>query len=238
LCGAIGNRPIGDDGVTPSVTIEVVALIHRAELRPAKLELIAGWLPGRGWYDGPAAPQLTRVAGFRFDDPAGEVGIETLLVSAGDETVYQVPLTYRGSPLPGRAAWLIGTIEHSVLGQRWIYDACGDPVYAAALTGAVLGGTGQAAEELVEADGRLERREPSMGIATTAGLASTVPEIEAIDGVLDGEGVTAIVTAPVVLSVMRCLDLDARPPSAAIPALTGIWNGQPDPVALATAVRR
>jgi hypothetical protein len=89
------------------------------------------------------------VAGFRFDDPAGEVGIETMLVSADGEIVYQVPLSYRGAPLPDRDAWLIGTSEHSVLGRRWIYDACGDPVYAAALAGVILAGTGQA-EELVE----------------------------------------------------------------------------------------
>jgi hypothetical protein len=47
-----------------------------------------------------------------------------------------------------------------VLGPRWVYDACADPVYAAVLAGAILGGTRQA-EELVEVDGRLEHREPT-----------------------------------------------------------------------------
>jgi hypothetical protein len=214
-----------------------MALVHRAELRPTKLDLLAGWLPGRRWYAGPAAPQLTRVAGFRFDDPAGEVGVETLLVSADDDTVHQVPLTYRGTPLPDRDAWLIGTIEHSVLGKRWVYDACGDPVHAAALAGAILAGTGQA-EEHVEIDGRLEHRELSMSIASTVKAPGAPPEIAAVGSVLDSDEVTTIVAAPVVLTVIRRLDLGTRPPSAAVPALTGTWNGQPDPVVLAVALRR
>jgi hypothetical protein len=211
--------------------------VHRATLNPTKLELLAGWLPRRRWYGGPAAPQLKRVAGFRFDDPAGEVGIETMLVSADNESIYQVPLSYRGAPLPDRDAWLIGTSEHSVLGRRWIYDACGDPVYAAVLAGAVLAGTGQA-EELVETDGRLERREPSMGIASTVGATGAAPVIDTLGAVLDGDEVTTIITASVVLSVVRGLELNVRPPSAAIPALTGTWSGQPDAVVLALAHQR
>jgi Maltokinase N-terminal cap domain len=213
-----------------------MAILHRAELHPSKLELVAGWLPRRRWYAGPAAPRLDRVAAFRFDDPAGEVGIETMLVSPGDETVYQVPLSYRGAPLPDRDAWLIGTCEHSVLGRRWVYDACGDPVYAVALAGAVLGGAGQA-DELVEIDGRLEPREPSMRIASTAG-ATGAPVIDTLGGVLDSDEITTIITATVVLSVIRRLELHVPPPSAAIPALTGTWGGQPDPVVLALAHRR
>jgi hypothetical protein len=41
------------------------------------------------------------VSAYRFDDPAGEVGIETLLVRRGAGPVLQVPLTYRGAPLAG-----------------------------------------------------------------------------------------------------------------------------------------
>ena len=59
-------------------------LYPQATLRPTKLELLTPWMPTRAWYRGPAEPVLTRVAGYRFDDPGGEVGIETLLVQAGD----------------------------------------------------------------------------------------------------------------------------------------------------------
>ena len=54
-----------------------------------------------------------------------------MLVAVGDGPVYQVPMTYRGMPLDGADAFLIGTTDHSVLGRRWVYDACGDPVFAA-----------------------------------------------------------------------------------------------------------
>lgn len=76
-----------------------MALLHRANLHPTKLELLAAWLPGRSWFHGQDTADLVRVAGYRFDDPAGAVGIETMLVKAGDGPVHQVPLTYRGAPL-------------------------------------------------------------------------------------------------------------------------------------------
>ncbi|MCI4067069.1 hypothetical protein MRQ36_32690, partial [Micromonospora sp. R77] len=143
-----------------------MALLHRAEIRPTKLELLATWLPGRRWFHGPAGTEPVRVAGFRFDDPAGEVGIETILVRAGDGPVHQVPLTYRGAPLAGADGWLVGTTHHTVLGPRWVYDGCGDPVYAAALADAILAGTGQA-REFFEVDGERQYREPSMTVAAT-----------------------------------------------------------------------
>src|SRR5690349_5305355 len=122
-----------------------MALIHKATLSPTKVELLAGWLPGRDWHTGPTG-EVRRVAGYRFDAPAGAVGIETMLVQVGDGPVHQVPLTYRDAPLDGADEWLIGTSEHSVLGKRWVYDAFGDPVYAAALAHAILTGAGQAEE--------------------------------------------------------------------------------------------
>src|SRR5690349_10364756 len=115
-----------------------MAVIHHATITPTKLELLAGWLPGRPWFPG---GELRQVDAYRFDDPAGEVGVETLLVAA-DGAVVQAPLTYRGAPLEAAEQHLLGTMEHSVLGTRWIYDGCGDPVWAAALATTVLtGGT-------------------------------------------------------------------------------------------------
>ncbi len=61
------------------------------------------------------------------------MGVETLLVRVGEGPVLQVPLTYRGAPLPGGESALVGTMEHSVLGPRWVYDGTGDPVYVATL---------------------------------------------------------------------------------------------------------
>src|SRR5947207_5406118 len=120
-----------------------MALLHRAELHPTKLELLAGWLRGRRWFREQSAADVVRVASFRLDDPAGAVGIETMLVMAGSGPVYQVPLTYRDAALEHGDDWLVGIAEHSVLGRRWVYDACGDPVYAAVLTSAIFAGPGR-----------------------------------------------------------------------------------------------
>ena len=78
------------------------------------MELLEGWLPHQPWFTGQGAA-LSKVGSFRFDDPDGEVGIETIFV-AGDGIIFQVPLSYRGSPLRDAEPSLIGTMQHSVLG--------------------------------------------------------------------------------------------------------------------------
>ncbi|MFF5173011.1 hypothetical protein ACFY3U_10290 [Micromonospora sp. NPDC000089] len=219
-----------------------MALLHRATLRPTKLELLADWLPGRGWYHGPAGAEVVRVAAYRFDDPAGAVGIETMLVSAGDGPVHQVPLTYRGTPLDGADGWLVGTTEHSVLGRRWVYDACGDPVYAAALAAAILGGAGQAVE-YVEVDGGREERAPTMTVTSAAAGDTGLPEVGTPRRVVDADPALirtdtvelVVLRRPTDPASVRAASIDAGPAGV---ALTGSWPGQPTPVPLAYAFRR
>lgn len=108
-----------------------MAVIHRTTLTPGKLELVAGWLPRQPWYRGKGRPQLRKAGGFRLDDPAGEVGLEFMVVTdqSGEVVVaYHAPVTYRGAPLPGAEGALIGTSEHGMLGRRWVYDGVYDPV--------------------------------------------------------------------------------------------------------------
>lgn len=124
-----------------------MAELHKGTwLRPSKLELVTAWLGHQRWYAGVGVlPDLTLVGAWRLGDPAGEVGIETLIVedSAGPEpVVYQVPLTYRGAPVPGLEGALVGTMEHGVLGPRWVYDGPHDKVYAAQLLALVRGEVG------------------------------------------------------------------------------------------------
>ncbi|MFJ8580723.1 hypothetical protein [Micromonospora sp. NPDC093277] len=207
-----------------------MALLHRAELRPSKLDLLAAWLPGRSWFTGTAGADLTRVATCRFDDPAGEVGIETLLVRSGAGPVLQVPLTYRGAPLPGADDWLVGTTEHSVLGPRWVYDACADPVYPPALAAAVLAGAGQA-EEYFEVDGRREVRPPTMTLTGSRVDGVEPPVVGAPQEVVDGDP-TLIRADQVELAVVR-RPAPSEPSSA--PGLTATWPGQPTPLLLAYA---
>ena len=112
-----------------------VAEIHsNAVLTPGKMELLGAWLPEQSWFGSETPRELARC---RFVDPDGEVGIEMYLVRSGDR-IHHVPLTYRGSPLDGAAAFLVGTLEHSVLGTRYVYDAVGDPVYALELARTIV----------------------------------------------------------------------------------------------------
>lgn len=216
----------------PATSMRCMAVLYpQADLRPSKLELLTPWLPTRAWYRGPVAPELRRVAGFRFDDPAGEVGIETVLIQAGDGPLYQVPLTYRGAPLDGSDEWLVGTTDHSVLGPRWIYDACGDPVYASVLATTILTGAGEA-EEFVRVDGREERREPGMTVRGSGNPGADAPAINAIVRVDDCDP-TLVVTDSVELAVSRVLNGTRGTGQDERAVLTGTWSGQVAPVLLA-----
>jgi maltokinase-like protein len=172
-----------------------MALLHKATINPAKLDLLAAWLPGRDWYPGGGGPE--RVAAARFDDPAGAVGVEVFVVRAGDGPLLHTPMTYRDAPLEGADEWLIGTTEHSALGTRWVYDAVGDPVFIACATEAIRTG-GREAEEYFEVDGVRQARRPLMALRGTGG-----------DGSDGGE-----------LVVRRVLD--ATPATGA--ALLGMWS--------------
>jgi Maltokinase N-terminal cap domain len=209
-----------------------VALLYRAELHPTKLELLAGWLPGRHWWR-ERSSDVVLVGSYRFDDPAGAVGIETMMVVAGDGPIYQVPLSYRDAPLDGGDGWLIGTAEHSVLGRRWVYDACRDDVYAAVLTSVIFAGAGQA-EELFEVDGQLERREPAMAVTGAGSHGGDVPAVGSLHRVVD-EDPTRIVTDFMELAVVRRVQAGNRPTGT---TLTGTWPGQPTPLPLAYASPR
>jgi hypothetical protein len=176
-----------------------MALLHHATVSPSKAELLAAWLPGQPWAAGLSG--LRPFGGYRIDDPAGEVGIEGILLRGDGGDMLHVPLTYRSAPLDGADAHLVGTTEHSALGTRWVYDATGDPVWQAALTATVLsGGTG--AEEYFEVDGRRETREPSVRVAGSGTAGATIPA--------DAEAV-------VVHRVGEPVDVDAT--------LTGTWEG-------------
>ena len=155
---------------------------HGATISPTKLELLAAWMPRQRWYTHKGhVPVLRRVGGFRFEDPAGRVGAETLIVldeATVPPVVYQVPLTYRDTPLPGGEDAQVGTCEHSVLGTRYVYDGCKDPRYVEALL------------ELVTTSGRSDRGYSSVGVDTPAqGLAAPdAPRVElTASKVLSGE---------------------------------------------------
>jgi hypothetical protein len=120
-----------------------MAVIHSTTMNPGKLELLTSWLPAQPWHPGTGRePELAKAGGFRLDDPAGEVGIEFMVITDGpgdSAPAYQVPLTYRQAALEGAGDALIGTAEHGVLGPRWIYDGARDPVLVAQLVALMQG---------------------------------------------------------------------------------------------------
>lgn len=188
-----------------------MAILHGdAEITPTKPELLATWLPTQPWFTGDASA-LQPVGAYRFDDPDGEVGMETHLVRVGDGPIFQVPWTYRGAPLEGAGSFLVGTMDHTLLGPRWIYDAIGDPVYQAVMATTIFTGGSQA--ELVREfdDGRTEIAEPTVRVKGS-GTGSDVPAAD--------------------LEVVRVLDGSAQQGDE---VLTGTWAGAAEPVVLVVA---
>ncbi|MDF3145707.1 MULTISPECIES: 1,4-alpha-glucan branching protein [unclassified Streptomyces] len=160
-----------------------MAIIHRTTLTPTKLELLTTWLPSRPWYGGADEPRLAKAGGFRLDDPRGEVGIEFMVVTdaAGAEPVsHLVPLTYRGAPLDGAEHALVGTMEHGVLGHRWAYDGCHDPVLVAQLWALIEGRVQAQAQSISDAvDEEVTRSYAGAGLTSTQ---ATAPATDDSDG--------------------------------------------------------
>jgi hypothetical protein len=191
-----------------------MAVIHHTTLKPSKLELLAQWLPTRPWYRGGAgapAPELVKCGGFRLDDPEGEVGIEFMVAidtSTPEPTTYLVPLTYRSAPLEGAEDALIGTMEHGVLGKRWAYDGCFDPVLVTELL-ALIEGRAQATAQSVSDTPDLEVIRAYTGGAPLSTEAFTPAPID------DGTGTSLTTPAGAILCVHRVL----RPLPGPVPPL-------------------
>ncbi len=202
-----------------------MALFHLATITPTKAEIIAEWIPTQSW--GPVAELSTEVIGaFRFDDPVGRVGMETHLVTAGG-TLLQVPLTYRDQPLAGADDALIGEMQHSVLGTRWVYDGLRDPHLVVMLAAVAMTGQGEALGMAVY-DDRWNIAPSNVRIQGGGWTQERVPvdgfEIEHSD-----EVTVALRNDRFTLTVYR------RPLPGPRPAigLTATWAEQPNPVVLA-----
>lgn len=101
-----------------------MATVYTAQLTPSKQEFITAWLDQQFW-GGSGETEL--IGTYRFDDTNGEVGFEGYIVKREDRYLH-LPITYRGTPIEGAEDYLIARIDHSVLGERWAYDAMADPV--------------------------------------------------------------------------------------------------------------
>ncbi|MEU2265599.1 1,4-alpha-glucan branching protein [Streptomyces olindensis] len=209
-----------------------MAVIHHTTLKPTKLELLTPWLPSRPWYRGGAAePVLAKAGGFRLDDPQGEVGIEFMVVtdtsasmdcSGSHPAAYLVPLTYRGAPLDGAEHALVGTMEHGVLGQRWAYDGCHDPVLAAQLAALFEGRTQAQDQNTSDAPDREV-------IVSFTGDGPVFSDADSALSVTDDREGTELTTSHgPILRLQRVLrpapDDRPLPPQGAIGHVTGPWQ--------------
>lgn len=148
-----------------------MAIIYKAKLDPGKLELVASWLDTQSWG---GSGEVSAVGAYRLDDPEGEVGIEGHLVSR-DDVMLHVPLAYRGAPLDDPDAALVGRLQHSVLGERFCYDATTDPVAIGCLVRALRGEQQQARLELHEGDTVVGQLEPTLTLELVDGLSEERP---------------------------------------------------------------
>ena len=81
---------------------------------------------------------VTNIGAFRFVDPNGKVGIETLLVRETDGALLQFPVTYREQRISDTHE--VGTTEHSHLGTRHITKVVADPVAVTEIIRVILEG--------------------------------------------------------------------------------------------------
>jgi hypothetical protein len=205
-----------------------MALLHRATLTPSKVDLIAKYLATQPYASDEDRTDLAAVGSYRFDDPAGEVGIETHLVAGASGTTLHLPLTYRSAPLPGAEDWLVGTIEHSVLGPRWVYNGCGDPIYVTALLRAMIKAESQV-DQYFETEAGREYRQSTAAVVGS-GVDMPIPTVGSVSAVLRN-GQTHI-DADGLAVVVRHVFEDPTPPQPTA-TLIGEWATTDSPVVVA-----
>lgn len=211
-----------------------MALLYQATLTPSKIELLRAWVPHQPWLGDADATTVEAVDAYRFDDPDGEVGIETHLLRTADGQILQVPVTYRGAPVAGADSRLIATTQHSVLGERWVYDACGDPMYVRALATAVLSGGTQAELDVVTDAGQ-ERREATTRVWGSGSPDAAIPLVASVS--YSSEGTTTFIGAGhLELTLVRAVDSDRENDGHGVQQrLVGTWPGHDAPALLALA---
>ncbi|ATG52013.1 hypothetical protein CFK38_11145 [Brachybacterium vulturis] len=157
-----------------------MAIIYQAELRPSKPEILRDFLSGRSWGE---SGEIELLGAYRFDDPDGEVGVECHLVRVG-ETTYHLPLAYRPAPVAGAEEHLLTTMQHSVLGERYVYDGLGDELVLDCFRRAICGEQDQAELRIVTDEGEpIETRDQTVTLSLEVDEGETLPTG---DELLDG----------------------------------------------------
>ena len=192
-----------------------MADIYAAQLNPGKLDVINAWVTKQDWaaeLDLDANP-LEPVTAYRFDDPAGEVGLEVHIVRSADMYL-QVPLSYRGAPLEGADDAFVANMDHSVLGRRWVYAGMGDPLFRQRLDDAIATAGTSAKQYLVDEAGHRDHEITEVAHAFGTGPLPGAGDVE----------------------MLYQLDLDSSVDGSEGGLLLGRWAGQEASVILAVMV--
>jgi Maltokinase N-terminal cap domain len=157
-----------------------MAIIYQAQLSPSKAEILRDFLASRSWG---TSDELEILGAYRFDDPDGEVGVECHLVRVG-EMIYHLPLAYRAAAVEGAEEHLLGSMQHSVLGERFVYDGLGDEVALDCFRRALCGEQSQAELAIFTASGeRVDTRPQSIALTLELDEGESLPTGEEL---LDG----------------------------------------------------
>jgi hypothetical protein len=203
-----------------------MGIFHVATLTPTKADLVTSWIPTQPWGPSPETP-VEVIGAFRFEDPNGQVGMETHIVNAGG-TLTQVPLTYRDAPLEGCEDALVTEMEHSALGTRWVYDGLRDDLFVIMLAGVALTGQGEALG-MIMVDGRWNIAPAGVRIRGGGWTPERVP----VDGFkLESDSKSTDVLFRSDRFELKFFRHPAERPRPAI-GLTATWEAHPNPVVLA-----
>jgi hypothetical protein len=119
-----------------------------------------------------------------------------------------------------------------VLGQRWVYDGCVDPVWASTLVAAILTG-GHQAQMFIEQDGQRVDVPPRMQVRGS-GSDDSAPEVASIDAVSDEGAVTVVTAGDLEIAVARVIGT----PLGEGPHLSGSIGDSDETTVLAVLRRR
>lgn len=149
-----------------------MAIIYQAELSPSKPEILRTFLSGRSWGE---SGELELLGAYRFDDPDGEVGVECHVVQVA-ETIYHLPLAYRPAPVEGAEEHLLTTMQHSVLGERFVYDGLADELALDCFRRAICGEQEQAELRIVsDGDELIEIQEQTVTLSLEVDEGESLP---------------------------------------------------------------
>lgn len=204
-----------------------MAIIHKATLLPGKLDLLSEYLKTDSELASHVGDDLSQIGAYRFDDPAGQVGLETHILTSSSGAILQIPVMYRNDPLEGAEAAFLGSMEHSVLGTRWVYDACIDPIYAGELLRTILTGATEVEEIVETAEGQVPR--DSTVKVRGSGSGDSSPHVVSVSVERSGTD-TRIATGDHQLVVARLL---AEGDTQAALHLSGRWADRDEPILLA-----